>query len=395
VGAPEDRELFAPPPHTPGVELVPPFAPRLLLTPHEASSIALPNPRGHTVQLRFTPEAAAECADRRLRLDPDRLELVDAQDCRIPLHGGRQFVADFGVPLLDGAFYRYNDVRSPQLFVPAAIEVSLLRGRMVATPEGVQEDLLPDFFSTRLAELLAEPISEACSARMAPRWKALVEGSARARELIAGEPLLLPNAKALLGRLQRLPSTSLNPFAVGAFEAESDWTEAQSKIRSWRAEGRRLDATLLCDLNGLHCAHGTQSEPAGQWRTKCIAAGGMFHLTYLPPPAIPEAMEALFAQLEVDRAEGAHPILAAARFYQRLLSIHPFSDGNGRTAREALNWLLEDAGLLPASFRGDGHNQATFAMDRRVGLAPSERVVEAVTAAVEETLDVYRRYLGD
>jgi prophage maintenance system killer protein len=37
--------------------------------------------------------------------------------------------------------------------------------------------------------------------------------------------------------------------------------------------------------------------------------------------------------------------------HQRLLTLHPFADANGRTARLVLEWLLRLAGLPPAALR--------------------------------------------
>lgn len=37
---------------------------------------------------------------------------------------------------------------------------------------------------------------------------------------------------------------------------------------------------------------------------------------------------------------GEHPVRRAALFHARLVTIHPFADGNGRTARLASNLLL-------------------------------------------------------
>ncbi|RYZ94990.1 MAG: Fic family protein [Proteobacteria bacterium] len=45
-----------------------------------------------------------------------------------------------------------------------------------------------------------------------------------------------------------------------------------------------------------------------------------------------------------------HPLIAIAFFAQRLLSVHPFQDGNGRTTRLITDLLLQHAGYPPPQF---------------------------------------------
>ena len=52
-----------------------------------------------------------------------------------------------------------------------------------------------------------------------------------------------------------------------------------------------------------------------------------------------------------------HPFVLAAIFHQKLEKIHPFADGNGRTGRMLMNYMLMQAGYPPTNvqkkFRGD------------------------------------------
>ena len=43
-----------------------------------------------------------------------------------------------------------------------------------------------------------------------------------------------------------------------------------------------------------------------------------------------------------------HPAELASWLHNRLAQIHPFSDGNGRTARLMMNWILMRNGFPPA-----------------------------------------------
>ncbi len=46
-----------------------------------------------------------------------------------------------------------------------------------------------------------------------------------------------------------------------------------------------------------------------------------------------------------------HPIEKASRFHAEFETIHPFADGNGRTGRLLLNFMLVREGYWPANIR--------------------------------------------
>ena len=52
--------------------------------------------------------------------------------------------------------------------------------------------------------------------------------------------------------------------------------------------------------------------------------------------------------------EQDNELMIAADAHFRLVSIHPFVDGNGRTARLLMNLLLLQAGYPPAIIRKEG-----------------------------------------
>lgn len=64
------------------------------------------------------------------------------------------------------------------------------------------------------------------------------------------------------------------------------------------------------------------------------------------------AMAALVSWYDTD-AQRLHPVEAAAMLHYRFILIHPFLDGNGRTARLLANFVLLGAGYLMALFRAD------------------------------------------
>ena len=55
-----------------------------------------------------------------------------------------------------------------------------------------------------------------------------------------------------------------------------------------------------------------------------------------------------------------HPVLLAAEMHERLVTIHPFIDGNGRTSRLVMNLILLQHGYVIANIKGDKTNRMAY-----------------------------------
>lgn len=92
-------------------------------------------------------------------------------------------------------------------------------------------------------------------------------------------------------------------------------------------------------------------KDAGRYRRVQVMIKGSSHMP--PQPFIvPKQMEDYFIWYEINKNK-LHPIILAAEMHERLVTIHPFIDGNGRTSRLVMNLILLQNGFVIANIKGD------------------------------------------
>lgn len=98
-------------------------------------------------------------------------------------------------------------------------------------------------------------------------------------------------------------------------------------------------------LRGIH------SEDAGRYRKVQVMIKGSSHMP--PQPfLVAKEMEDYFIWYEENKSK-MHPVVLAAEMHERLVTIHPFIDGNGRTSRLVMNLILLQHGYVIANIKGD------------------------------------------
>jgi Fic family protein len=130
-------------------------------------------------------------------------------------------------------------------------------------------------------------------------------------------------------------------------------------------------------------------ENAGRYRTINVRISGSRH----EPPdytTVPEQMEQL-TEWYHQTGKKLHPIELAATFHFQFVHIHPFTDGNGRTARLLMNLLLMGAGYPPAIVKADSALRLKYyetlelaSMEGRI-----EPFTELIAGYVQESLRKY------
>ncbi|AUT59442.1 Fic family protein [Paraburkholderia terrae] len=94
------------------------------------------------------------------------------------------------------------------------------------------------------------------------------------------------------------------------------------------------------------------------------------------------------------QAQALHPITRAAELHTRFVKIHPFVDGNGRTARLLLNFELMKAGYPPAIIRKEDRLAYYDALDEACVSDDYSAITLLVAQAVQRSLDTYLQVLG-
>ena len=103
---------------------------------------------------------------------------------------------------------------------------------------------------------------------------------------------------------------------------------------------------------------GIDSRNAGIYRNIPVRIAGSDHLP--PEPyKIDKMMEDYFL-FYTTRRKTLHPVILAAEMHERLVTIHPFVDGNGRTSRLIMNLILLQNGCTIANLKGDYESRMRY-----------------------------------
>ncbi len=134
----------------------------------------------------------------------------------------------------------------------------------------------------------------------------------------------------------------------------------------------------------------TESEEVGKYRTSNVVIAGSDHN---PPEAsgVPFLMRDLLKWVQKNKNK-IHPIELSAVLHHKLVFIHPFFDGNGRTARLVMNLVLMQKGYpLVVVLKNDRKKYyQTLALADKGDYRP---FVRFIAQAVERSMNIYLKTL--
>ena len=152
-----------------------------------------------------------------------------------------------------------------------------------------------------------------------------------------------------------------------------------------------LDEWMIKSLHQLVLKN-IDTANAGSYRKVNVLISGAEHR---PPQALQVAEQmATFIGWYNKSAQTLHPIERAARVHGEFVKIHPFVDGNGRTARLLMNLELMKAGF-PAAVIEVGQRLAYYqSLDKAHCTGDYEDFINLVTLATEKSFAPYWWALG-
>lgn len=203
---------------------------------------------------------------------------------------------------------------------------------------------------------------------------------------IEGNTLTLQETKMVIESGMTVKGKSLREH----FEALNH-QEAIQWVEQLASEKQSLEASDILTLHGL-VLQKIEKDFAGRYRNAGVRIAGA---NFIPPNALKvnDLIEELIAW--VQESHPSLPVLVkAAIFHHRFVWIHPFFDGNGRTARLVFNLILMQAGYPPAIILKTDRKKYYDALNH-ANKGDYAKILRLIMQAVERSLDLYLSNLSN
>lgn len=139
---------------------------------------------------------------------------------------------------------------------------------------------------------------------------------------------------------------------------------------------------------------GIDQPNAGKYRSVQVMIKGS---TYTPPAPflVGKQMEDYYYWYSSAKKQ-LHPVMLAAEMHERLVTIHPFVDGNGRTSRLVMNLVLLKHGYVIANIKGDAKSRMNYynTLEKAQTTGDKSDFIELIAAYELQALERYIKILG-
>ncbi len=167
--------------------------------------------------------------------------------------------------------------------------------------------------------------------------------------------------------------------------------EAIDYIDDIVSKGMDISERVIRDLHYI-ILKSIDNNHAGDYRTSNVLISGSKHR---PPESflVQEQMKTLIDWYNENK-EKVHPIGLAAEFHFRFVFIHPFIDGNGRSARLLMNLILMRNGYPITVINTEDRDEYMRALEKASTEGQVDDFIKLVADAVERSLGTYLYIIG-
>lgn len=167
--------------------------------------------------------------------------------------------------------------------------------------------------------------------------------------------------------------------------------EAMDYVEDIVSKNLDISEKVIKDLHYI-ILKSIDNRNAGDYRTTNVLISGSAHRP-VEHLLVAEKMEELVKWYD-EKKKKIHPIELAAEFHFRFVYIHPFIDGNGRSARLLMNLILMRNGYPISVISNDDREEYMKALEKASTTGKLDDFISIVANAVNKSLDTYLYILG-
>lgn len=158
----------------------------------------------------------------------------------------------------------------------------------------------------------------------------------------------------------------------------------------WLKEQINRKPSKLTESDILHIHNiilrGIDDSNAGRYRSVSVRISGS--TVVLPnPQKVPYLMMEFIRWINL--SNNLHPVELAAEVHYQLVTIHPFTDGNGRTARLLMNLILLMFGYPAAIIRKQDRLAYISSLEKSQLGGSKDGYLKIISQAVDRSLEIY------